>query len=274
VRTRYWKPGTDYVREIINATKDIVENGDIITVSEKAVSTALGLLVDESNIEPGSLAKLLVTFWTRKIWAKCLGRLTKMRQNTLVRLINFPMEEGAAHKQVALQYTNILQALRHYSEGGIDATNLPYSYVSLALPKPDYHANRIKNAFKDESRIVTVIIVDGDTTYTWRNLHLSPRTVPVKGLFHFGGFLTFVAGRMMSFKSRSTPVAFVGEPLNPDWILTLANIAHRIRGHGAGRTVWDMIKMLDTDLKGVTWEMLEEIKHYPIVIIRKIGEID
>lgn len=268
VRTRYWRPGTDWLGETVGAVAAILQDGDLVTVSEKAISTAEGLVVDESVVRVGALARLLVAFWTRKIWGGPLGRLTKLRQNTLSRLRNYPVEEGSAHKQVALTHSGLLQSLRHYSEGGIDASNLPFSLVSLPLPEPRSYVERIRCALLEKGKRISVMIVDGDTTYTYRNLHLSPRRVDVPGLIHRGGFLTFVLGRMLGLKSRSTPVTVVGEQMNPDWALTLANVAHRVRGHGAGRTVWDMTETLETGLTGVTWEMLEDVRHYPIVIVR------
>ena len=114
------------------------------------------------------------------------------------------------------------------------------------------------------------MIVDGDTTYSWRNLHLAPRRLPVPGLVHLGGFLTFVLGRMLGFRARSTPIALAGRDLNPDLALTLANVAHRVSGHGAGRTVWDMSESMGTSITGVTWEMLEGAEHAPIVILREV----
>jgi len=270
IRTRYWRPGMDWLGETVGAVAAILQDGDLVTVSEKAISTAEGLVVDESVVRAGALARLLVAFWTRKIWGGPLGRLTKLRQNTLSRLRNYPVEEGSAHKQVALTHSGLLQSLRHYSEGGIDASNLPFSLVSLPLPEPRSHAERIRRVLLEKGKRVSVMIVDGDTTYTYRNLHLSPRRVGVPGLIHRGGFLTFVLGRMLGLKSRSTPLAVAGEQMNPDWALTLANVAHRVRGHGAGRTVWDMTETLETGLTGVTWEMLDEIKHFPIVIVRTV----
>jgi len=273
IRTKYWRPGTDHIREIVAAVRDLVEDGDIITVSEKAISTATGLLIDESTIRAGKMADLLASVWMRKIWGGPLGRLTKLRDKTIERIRAFPIVAGASHKQVALRYVGFLQALRHYSEGGIDASNLPYALVSLPLGDPDVEAARIRKALEaDTGRKVSVMIVDGDTTYSLRSIHLTPRRVGVPGLVHFGGFLTFVFGRMLGFKSRSTPIGMSGEVLNPDWALTLANVAHRVQGHGAGRTVWDMAERLGTDLTGVTWEMLDRVVHAPIVILRKIEE--
>jgi F420-0:gamma-glutamyl ligase-like protein len=271
VRTHFWRPGTDHIQEIISSIGDIVEDGDIVTISEKAISTASGYMVDESQVKAGKLAKLLASVWMRKIWGGPLGKLTKLREKTLERLRGFPLIEGASHKETALRYVGFLQALRHYSEGGIDASNLPFAYVSLPLRDPVAEADRIKMTLEDEIGCrLSVMIVDGDTSYSWRNLHLAPRHIKVPGLVHLGGFLTFVVGRMLDFKSRSTPIALSGVSLNPEWALTLANVAHRVRGHGAGRTVWDMSESLGTDITGVNWEMLDGIRHAPIVILREI----
>jgi F420-0:gamma-glutamyl ligase-like protein len=269
IKTKYWKPGTDYLSEIEKATQKYVQEGDIIVLSEKAISTANGLLIDESNIKPSSLARFLVVFWTRTLWGGPLGWIVKFKDKTLKNLENYPIEEGASHKQVALHEAGFLQSLRHYSEGGIDASNLPYSYVCLPLPKPTEICEEIRKSFRDHLNMdVTVMIVDGDTTYSWRNLHLAPRKVNVPGLVHKGGFLTFLVGRSLGFRARQTPVSITGDSINPDRALWLANHFHRICGAGAGRTVWSMIENLNTGLTGVTWEMLESVDHYPIAIFR------
>jgi F420-0:gamma-glutamyl ligase-like protein len=269
VKTRYWTPGTDYIQEIVDAVKQHAKDGDIITVSEKALSTAQGSLIDEALSKPGIIAKFLASFWMRRVWSGPLAKLARLRGHTIERLRNFPLKVGAAHKQVALDRTPLLQALRHYSEGGIDASNLPYSYVSLPLKDPEGYAKRINQALGEEGIQATTVIVDGDTTYSWRNLHLAPRTVQTPGLIHIGGFFTFLFGRWLRFRSRSTPIAVSGGEMNPDWALTLANISHRVRGYGAGRTVWDMARKLGVGLTGVTWGMLDQVDHYPIVILRR-----
>ena len=271
VRTMFWRPGTDFIAEIANAVRPLIMDGDVVTISEKALSTAMGFIVDESRIVPGAVALFLAGFWMRKIWGGPLGCLTKLRQNTLERLRDYPKKEGSAHKQVALWYTGLLQALRHYSEGGIDASNLPYSYVCMPLRNPRKVAEEIQEELLKQMHGITVILVDGDTTYSWRNLHLSPRRIPVRGTFHFGGFLTFVVGRILGFHSRASIVALSGRTMNPDFALTLANVAHRVRGYGAGRTVWDMAERFNVEITEITWKMLDTVKHYPIVILREVN---
>jgi F420-0:gamma-glutamyl ligase-like protein len=51
--------------------------------------------------------------------------------------------------------------------------------------------------------------------------------------------------------------------------LAVADAADRARGYGAGRTVWDMSKRFGVDFTEVTWEMLDRVQHYPIVLVRK-----
>lgn len=271
VRTEYWRPGTDYIKKIVVAVCNLVKDGDVVSVSEKAVSTASGLLVDESLVATGKMAEFLAKTWMTKIWGGPLGCITKLREKTIQRIRNFPLEAGKAHKQVALHYVGLLQALRHYSEGGIDASNLPYSYVSLPLKNPNNVADTIRRAIEATTGMkLSVMIVDGDTTYTWKNIHLAPRRTDIPGLIHVGGFLTFVIGRTLGLKARSTPIGISGKSLNPDWALTLANVAHRVRGYGAGRTVWDMAERFATLFTGVTWSMLDQVDHVPIVILRRL----
>ncbi len=270
VRTDYWRPGADPIEEIVEAVRGVVHDGDIVTVSEKAISTASGLLIDESKIKAGRVARLLSSLWMRRVWGGPLGRLTRLRERTLQRLRRYPVEGGAAHKQVALRTVGLLQALRHYSEGGIDASNLPYSLVSLPLRRPMEMAEGIRRALEAiTGSSLSVMIIDGDTTYSWRNLHLAPRRVETPGLIHVGGFLTFLVGRALGFRGRATPIAISGERLNPDLALELADAAHRIRGHGAGRTVWDMCERFGVGPSEVTWKMLERVEHSPIVILRR-----
>lgn len=269
LRCKYWRPGTDIYNSITDRVKDHIKAGDIIAVSEKAISTATSNLIDESRIKPGSVARFLSKTWIRRVWGGPLGQILGLKEQTLQNLRDYPVEEGAAHKQLTLQQTGLLQSLRHYSEGGIDASNLPYAFVSLSLREPEEIASGIRDEIQKKTGTeVTVMIVDGDTSYSWRNLHLAPRDVDTQGLIHFGGVLTFIVGRLFRLKPRQTPIAVSGNKLNPDQALWFAHLFHRLCGGGAGRTAWSMSKNMDTSLTGVTWEMLESVEHYPITIIR------
>lgn len=195
LKTGYWHPGTDYVSTILSLVQGIVQDQDIITISEKAISVAKGSMVDESKIVPGSVARFLSDFWMRRIWGGPFGHMTRLRKNTIRRLRNYPRAEGAAHKELALRNAGILQALRHFSEGGIDASNLPYSYVSLPIKDASYVADSIRLAIERNLKIrVAVMIVDGDATFSFRNFHLAPRRVKVKRPRAYWRFLDLCCG--------------------------------------------------------------------------------
>jgi F420-0:gamma-glutamyl ligase-like protein len=60
-----------------------------------------------------------------------------------------------------------------------------------------------------------------------------------------------------------------GCKLQPEEALKLANIADRVRGPGSGATVWDMAARFNVAVTAVSWEMLSEISHKPIVLLRR-----
>jgi F420-0:gamma-glutamyl ligase-like protein len=269
VTTRYWRPGEDYHRQIVKAIENKVEDKDFVAISEKAISTALGNIVDESAVQSSRFARFLAKYWIRFVWSYVLGLLCHLRKRTIRRLRAYPIEEGSAHKQVALEHGGFLQALMQGSEGAIDGSNLPYSYVSLPLKNAQQIAQKIRKQIEYKlDKKVTVVIVDTDKTYSLKGFHFTPHPDPLKGIYSFGGFLAYVAGRFFKLEKRATPLAVAGSRIATEEAIEIAKIANRSRGSGAGRTVWDMAKTFRVPLTGVTWEMLDEIKHQPIVIIR------
>jgi len=270
VVTGYWRPNEDYLEEIIKHVRGKVEHGDFVVVSEKAISTALNNLVDERKINPSVNAKLIAKFWMRIVWGYFLGRLCRFSQNLLQNLQNYPLTVGSRHKQVALQYAGLFQALMFGSEGGIDGSNLPYSYVSLPLSNAEKIAEKIcEEIWLRLKKKVFVMISDTDKTYSFRNFHFTPRPKPVKPIHSFGGVIVYVIGRFFRFKRRATPLAVAGCKISVEQALKIAELANRVRGSGAGRTVWDMAEKFKVDLTDVSWEMLETVKHKPIVIVRE-----
>ena len=269
ITAQYWRPGEDYIAKIVTAVKDKVGEGDFVVISEKALSTATGNILDESLVEPSWGAKVLAGFWMRYVWVYILGPLSHLRRTTIKHLRNYPPIEGSIHKQVALQHAGPLQALMHGSEGGIDGSNLPYSFVSLPLSNAHQIAEKIHEGLKEKlNENVGVMIVDTDKSYSWRSFHFTPRPNPVKGIKSAGGVLAYVCGRFFRLQRRATPLAIVGVRLDTEEALEIAELANRARGCGAGRTVWDMADTFRVPLAGVSWEMLERIRHKPIVIVR------
>ena len=270
VSTNYWKPHSNYKDKILSAIKDKVEDGDFVVVSEKAISTALNNIVDESTIKPRLVARVLARFWMRLIWGYPLGILCGFGQRLLRRLRNYPLESGSRHKQVALQYAGFWQALMFGSEGGIDGSNLAYSYVSLPLSNTDKLGQNIQSQIRHQlKKTVCVIIADTDKTYKLRSFFFTPRPNPLKGI-HSLGSGSYLVGRFFKLKKSSTPLSVSGCDLSASEALKITNIADKARGPGSGATVWDMAARFKVNVDDVSWEMLETIGHKPIVIVRKI----
>jgi len=269
VESHYWKPGDNYIKNIIEAIKNIVADGDYVTVSEKAISTALGNIIDEKNVKPSSLARFIAKYWMRIVWPYILGRKCHMKLKTIQFLSSYPTEEGSRHKQLALMQSGFLRALMHGSEGAIDGSNLPYSYVALPLENSQEIAYQLRETIKSKlGKNVSVVIVDTDKTYSVMGFHFTPRPKPLRGIHSLGGLLAYVVGRSLKLKKRATPLAVSGIKISIEEAIEIAKLANRTRGSGAGKNVWDMAQNFKVGLNGVTWEMLSSVKHRPIVIIR------
>jgi F420-0:gamma-glutamyl ligase-like protein len=269
VATKYWRPGENWLEEIVTHVEGKIADGDFVVASEKAISTAIGNIADESKIKPCLGAKLIALVWMQAVWGYFLGYLCHFRERLLEQLRKYPSDMGARHKQIALRYAGLLQALMFGSEGGIDGSNLPYSYISLPMGNADEIAERIRRRIWFVLRKkVFVMIVDTDKTYSFWNFHFTPRPKPMNGIHSCGGVVTYVFGRMFRFKKRATPIAVAGCRISAEKALEMAQVANRARGFGAGRTVWDMASRFKVGLTSVTWEMLDTVKHKPIVILR------
>jgi len=270
VATEYWKPGENYLNGILDAVEKRVTDGDFVVVSEKALSTALGNIVDESSIRLSLNAKLISRLWMRIGWGYFLGALCRLGPRLRRRLREYPVEAGSRHKQIALQQAGLLQALMWGSEGGIDGSNLPFSYVSLPLNKPYATAELIhRHIWRKLKKKVFVIIVDTDKTYAFRNFFFTPHPKPMRGIHSIGGVTAYIIGRLFKFRKRPTPLAVAGGMLQAKEALKIANIADRGRGPGSGATVWDMAARFNVSTTGISWDMLSKVKHKPIVLVRK-----
>jgi F420-0:gamma-glutamyl ligase-like protein len=271
IKCCYWQPNCNLLNEInkeVSKIKHFIKDGDILVFSEKALSIALGLIVDENKIKPSFSAKFLARFWIRKIWGFILGPLCRLSWKNLLHIRNYPIKEGAAHKQLAINYAGLIQALKVWSEGGIDVTNLPYAYAALPLKNPEEIAEKILNSLKLNKKI-TILIVDSDKTFTFKNIHFSSRKTYVKGLINLGP-LAYIIGRIFKLKARSTPIALKGVKLSLEEVLQAAAVSNKARKFGAGKTIWEASEHFKTGLTNITWDMLKKIPHYPIVLVRKV----
>jgi len=270
VATKYWKPGEKYLNIILDAIRKRIANGDFVVISEKALSTALSNIMDESSVHPSFSARLISSLWMRIGWGYLLCVLCHFGPKLTWRLREYPVKAGSRHKQVALEQAGLLQALMWGSEGGIDGSNLPFSYVSLPLNSACELAEEIrKQIWVGLKKNVSVVIVDTDKTYSFRNFHFTPRPKPMNGIHSFGGVIAYLAGRILKLQKRSTPIAVAGYKLQPLEALRIANIADRTSGPGSGATVWDMAARFEVDITGINWDTLSRARHKPVVLVRK-----
>ena len=270
IQTKYWMPGDDFVEIIAEAVKDLVRDGDLVVLSEKAISVAIENIVDESSIKPGILARLVSSWWMTLVWGYVLGWVCHLKPTTISRLRSYPRIEGACHKELALREAGFLQSLRHGSEGGIDGSNVAFSFVSLPLRNPRRIAEQISERLSSLlDRKVGIAVVDTDMTYSFGPIHFTPRPNPMKGILSFGGVISYVLGRMFKLRPRATPLAVVGWEVTTEEALDIAELSHHARKDGAGKTVWDMAERFGTGLTSVTWDMLGTVEHFPIVLIKK-----
>lgn len=270
--TGYWRPCTDYYQKIVDNIKGKIRNGDFVTISEKAISTASNNILDERCVQPSLLAHLIAKYWMRYVWGYPLGVVCHLRKKTVLRLRTYPVAEGRAHKQVALNYAGFRQALMHGSEGGIDGSNLPYSLVSLPLKNAQQIAKRIREHLKMKfGKDVNVMIVDTDKTYSLGNFHFASRPEPIEGIQSGWGIIAYLIGRFFRLKRRATPIALVcSNRVSVEEALEIAELANRARGFGAGKNVWDMAETFGVGLTEVTWDMLDRVEHKPIVLVRSV----
>jgi F420-0:gamma-glutamyl ligase-like protein len=268
--TKYWKPGENYLTIILAALEKKVANGDFVVISEKALSTVLGRIIDERDVSPSFNAKIISRLWMRVVWGHFLNVLCRFGPNLSRRLREYPLEAGSNHKQVVLQQAGLLQALMWGSEGGVDGSNLPYFYVSLPLGNPYELAEEIRRQILLRlGKRVFVVIVDTDKTYSFRNFYFTPRPKPMKGIHSVGGVVAYVVGRVFRLRKRPTPLAVAGTKVEAKEALIIANVADRARGPGSGATVWDMAAGFRVSVTGISWDMLAEVRHKPLVVVRR-----
>ena len=86
ITTSYWKPKENYLNKILSSLEGKIENGDFVVVSEKAISTALNNMVDESKVAPNLNATFMARRWMRLLWGYPLGILSHFGQRLLHRL--------------------------------------------------------------------------------------------------------------------------------------------------------------------------------------------
>jgi coenzyme F420-0:L-glutamate ligase / coenzyme F420-1:gamma-L-glutamate ligase len=149
------QPGDDLGRLIADACgrQDIaLADGDVLVVTQKAVSKSEGRFVDLDTVEPSPLAIELATPW----------------------------EKDPRHVEVVLRETRrivrmdrgvIICETRHglvCANAGVDASNVPDGRLVLLPVDPDASAKRVRDRLKSETGADIAVIVSDTFGRPWR----------------------------------------------------------------------------------------------------------
>ncbi len=269
----YWYPGTNAVKKLIHEYYKMVNNGDFLIISEKALAIAYGHIYDESLIRTDKITYILTLILNKYVWGYILSRYIGVKTQQL--LVNMPTELIARHKKLALKYGGFKHFIKPVSEAGIDTKNLPYQYVALPLSNADKIAQMIYSEFLKHGKKVNILIIDTDRAFKPRRLNsivFSTRKSFIKGIVDLGGF-GYIIGRMLRgfFKVYPTPVAYYGDYVDLKTILRLSKVAKRTIGEGFGINAYDMLRRLNKkSFDEITWADMNKITHHPAVLIKII----
>ncbi len=269
IKTGYIKPNESY-DIIIENSKDLLEDGDFLVISETPIAISQGRLVDEALFKPSLLSIFLADIWSKYIWGYFLGPILGIKKRTIKNLRNLPVE-ARSHKEVVLKYYGLKHALKPASEAGIDLSNAPGTYVSLLPDKPDVIAFDIAGKISNNvGKEVVVIVIDTDVTYEFLGKLFTSLPIAASGIKANFGFFGYLLGRFGKIKGP-TPLG-ISKNCNIDTIMKIAKIAddYQMENDHSMATVYEMKNIFKGEIDGVTVEMLSSIEHTPAVIIRKL----
>ena len=269
VKTGYIKPNEPY-DVIIENSKDLLEDGDFLVISETPIAISQGRLVDEAGFKPSLLSFFLADIWSKCIWGYFIGPILGIKKRTIENLKNLP-PEARSHKEVVLRYYGLKHALKPASEAGIDLSNAPGTYVSLLPEKPGEVATDIAGKISNNvGKEVVVIVIDTDATYEFFGKLLTSLPLAVSGIKANFGIFGYLLGRFGKIKGP-TPLG-VSKNFDLNNIMKIAKIAddYQMENEHSMATVYEMKDAFNGEIDGVTVEMLSSIEHIPAVIIRKL----
>jgi len=269
---RYWYPGANVVKEIWRTYKGNLRPGDIIALSDKALSIAYGSVYDEKLIHPDPITKFMTYIASRIFWAKVMHYM--FLEDTLSILTSTPLNVLASHKKLSIKIGGLKHFLKPLSEAGIDTTNLPYAYVSLPMQNIDKIVNELKEQLELLSSMpINILVIDSDKCFQpkrYRNIAFATRPTRIKGIVDLGVIAYFIGREFKKyFIEYPTPVAYTGPWLGLRTLLKISKIVDEKRGHGLGRNIIEVLRRLGRrSYDEVTWRDLGRVKHYPAIVVR------
>lgn len=267
VRCDYIHTGEGYDK-LIDAVGSVVEDGDIVVVSETPVSIIEGSVVDESCFDYGLVSLLITELWCKFLWGYVLA-LFNYNSRTISNLRRLPVE-ARVHKEFILRKFGIKHALMPSGEAGVDLSNVPGCFVSLLPDDPEKSAFLVKNLLFERYGVdVDVLIIDTDPTYEFCGKFFTSIPKSVDGIVNDTG----IYGYCLRFFSKYVGATPLASTLNESTVnlINFANIAENCQENNLScffETIYNMTDRFDTEFNEISDDMLEEVNHIPAVLIR------
>ncbi len=265
-------PGDDIVELVIEALRSAgleFRDGDVLAVTSKVLSKALGLLYRLDEVEPSDYARRIAE---RSGLDPRVAEIIVRESDDVVAAVPFRrlVEEGVvpwsllSRDREALQraleyYPTVLVTLRDgmlWSDSGVDTSNHPPGVYSVPPRGLDAHARRISAGISERTgRRVAVVVCDTEIT-PWGALDVARGAygIPVVtrrfgmpdsyGKPKFGGAdnvanaVCAVAGLVMGQHGEGIPAVLV-RGLEYEWSEEGVSV---ITGIDLGRALWETIK--------------------------------
>ncbi|RLE56612.1 MAG: F420-0--gamma-glutamyl ligase [Thermoprotei archaeon] len=169
-------PGTDLARTIVESANRLgigIRDGDVIVVTSKVVSKAMGLLVKISDVRPSTKARIIARILGKPAWEvelilrnskRILGAFPAhmlLKHSTILNYIS--RDRDRALKVIESdRYLMIVDVgYRVATDAGIDTSNVPSGYVCLPPSDPDRVARGIRDRIRELTGCdVAVILSD------------------------------------------------------------------------------------------------------------------
>jgi coenzyme F420-0:L-glutamate ligase/coenzyme F420-1:gamma-L-glutamate ligase len=148
-------PGDDLARLIaaaLSAQGEKLQDGDVVTVTQKVVSKSEGRFVDLETVEPSALALQLANNWDKD-----------------ARHVEVVLRES--RRIVRMDHGVIICETRHgfvCANAGVDASNVPGGQLVLLPVDPDASARRIRDGLKQATGADVAVIISDTFGRPWR----------------------------------------------------------------------------------------------------------
>jgi coenzyme F420-0:L-glutamate ligase/coenzyme F420-1:gamma-L-glutamate ligase len=149
------KPGNDLAELICAAMMRrgmSLEHGDVLVVTQKAVSKAEGRIVELEKVKPSAFAIELATTWDKD-----------------PRHVEVVLRE--AKRIVRMDHGVIICETRHglvCANAGVDASNVPGGHLTLLPLDPDASAQRIQDGLRSRTGREVAVIISDSFGRPWR----------------------------------------------------------------------------------------------------------